>query len=93
MKRKKKLAELKAIPLDSPNARAKALNQIAKTIPLKVNGLPKNERLYAQQTHKLLIKYWHKQLSKDEFQAWQVWLSCNQLAIGERRKLNDTGKL
>ncbi|MCI2161195.1 MAG: hypothetical protein LKK39_04670 [Oscillospiraceae bacterium] len=91
--KQKKLLKSKTIPPDSPNGRAKALNQIAKTIPLKVDGLPENERLYAQQIHKLLIKYWHKQLSKDEFQAWQVWLSCNQLAIGERRKLNDTRKL
>lgn len=81
MKRNKKVDKPKVIPPDSPNGRAITLNQLAKTIPLRLNGLPQNERRYVQQIHKLLIKYWHRQLSKEEFQAWQRLLACNQLYL------------
>jgi len=75
------LAEPKTISSDSPNGKAIMLNQLAKTIPLQLDGLPQNERRYIQQIHKLLIKYWHRQLSKEEFQTWQRWLACNQLYL------------
>ena len=81
MSRQKRPVEPKAIPPDSPNGKAIALNLLAKTIPLQLDGLPQNERRYVQQVHKLLIKYWHRQLSREEFQAWQRWLACNQLYL------------
>jgi len=84
--RQKRPVEPKAIPPDSPNGKAIALNLLAKTIPLQLDGLPQNERRYVQQVHKLLIKYWHRQLSREEFQAWQRWLACNQLYLIPKRQ-------
>ncbi len=87
MSRQKRPVEPKAIPPDSPNGKAIALNLLAKTIPLQLDGLPQNERRYIQQMHKLLIKYWHRQLSREEFQAWQRWLACNQLYLIPKRQV------
>jgi len=72
-------------PAGSPCARAKALNTIAEQIPLQITSLPQNERKYVQAIHKVLIRYWHLQISKDEAQAVQrLWqISCPQTPGGD----------
>lgn len=69
----------------SPCARAKMLNAIALNIPLKTSSLPPNERRYVQGVHKVLIRYWHFQISKEQAQAEQrLWqISCLQAAGGD----------
>lgn len=79
MKRRKEQIP-KDPPEDSPCARAKVLNAIAQNIPLKISSLPQNERRYVQGVHKVLIRYWHFQISKEQAQAEQrLWqISCLQ---------------
>lgn len=67
-------------PENSPVVRVPALHRVAMDTPMNLDGLPENERRYAQSIHKVYIRYWHRRLSKDEAQAWQLFLAYNLLS-------------
>ena len=75
----KKQPVKKEPPPGSPLARAKQLNRIAgQTIP-DTAGLSERERVYVEKLHRYLVRYWHRQISKDELQACQNMLAAHLL--------------
>lgn len=66
----KKQAVKKEPPPASPLGKAKRLDALAARSPLPdLTALPDNEARYAAMMHRLLLRYWHRTLSRDELLA------------------------
>lgn len=89
----KKKQSLVIPPFDSPKGKALVLQQLALETPLRLNNLSNNnEKRYVQNIHKVLVKYWHRRISKEEAQAWQRFLSYNMLGAPAIKTIIDQTK-
>lgn len=66
----KKQEVKKEPPPDSPLGRAKRLDALAARSPNPdLKSLPYNEARYTAIMHRLLLRYWHRDISRDELLA------------------------
>ena len=75
----KKQPVKKEPPPGSPLAKAKQLNRIAAQPVPDLNGLSKKEQQYVEKLHRYLVRYWHREISRDELLASQNMLAAHLL--------------
>lgn len=56
---------------DSPNGRAKRLNELARKADPDLSGLTDKERKYVHDIHIVLARYVRREITADEARAWQ----------------------
>jgi hypothetical protein len=68
------------VPPDSPNGRAKTLNQLAQLESPNLNKLSENEQKYVTAVHDILQRYRRREICADQAKAEQrLWqISCLQ---------------
>ena len=82
--KKRQIKIKKEPPPDSPIARAKVLNQLARERSPAWETLPAKERQYVECLHKCLVQYWHRQISQEALQGHQKLLAAHLLCESQK---------
>lgn len=67
---------------ESPLSRKKRFHELAVHTPPLLEALTNFDEIwYVSQIHKVLIRYWHHQMSAEEAGAWQRFLFCHAFSV------------
>lgn len=94
-KRKKSYQVVLEPAEDSPNGRAKRLNELARKAAPDLSGLTDKERKYVHDIHIVLWRYVRREITADEARAWQRLEQSNFLrdpfAIEDAKRWTEEG--